>query len=503
MITTVRTTLAFSLALISLSVWADDDFAPIDRLVEETRTTFSIPFGTAYAVVQGDRMVHEGYFGFADIAEEIRVAPDTAFYIASATKPFFALATLLEEHSGGISESSTLRTLFPGIHFGSLDPDSITVEDLLTHTSGIDPGPIQWATAYTGIHDDRLRHALIAAATPDPDAPSGTFFYSNVGYNILSVWFDDQAGGSWQDALRQSVFLPLGMVHTSAHMSDANRQDWTVARPYSNTGPDPASALYLEKRDNTMHAAGGMISTPRDLARFLIAQLNDGMWNGRRVFPQAVIEKSHSPQTPTDDDRGRTRAFTREAYAWGWFVGHYREHRLLHHSGGFPGASSHLSFLPDAGVGVVILNNEGRLGDSLNDIIADAVYRILLGLPDVETDMQKQLDRLVNGLNGYKAMLAREAEKRATWDWRLSLEKAAYAGSYRHPLLGPLHVSLSVDNQLFLEWGNLRSVATPDENIDAVRVRFIPESDETLEFQIEDGTVSTLRFRNMILVKSD
>ena len=81
---------------------------PVDRLIVSTRAEFDMAAGTAVVVVQGDRVVYEGYFGFADVAERMPVTDQTVFYIASLTKPFFALATLLEIDDGRLSADDKL-----------------------------------------------------------------------------------------------------------------------------------------------------------------------------------------------------------------------------------------------------------------------------------------------------------------------------------------------------------------------------------------------------------
>ena len=61
------------------------------------------------------------------------------------------------------------------------------------------------------------------------------------------------------------------MHMTSARISDADKLGWTLAKGYSVKSPEPTAPVYLTKTDNSMHAAGGMISTARDLAQFLNA----------------------------------------------------------------------------------------------------------------------------------------------------------------------------------------------------------------------------------------
>src|SRR5262249_28486359 len=155
------------------------------------------------------------------IAAQKPVTRDTAFYIASATKPFFALSTLVDEAAGKLDTRTTLSQMFPGTRFAGFDAASVTVKDLLVHTSGIDNPPLVWATAYSGVHDARSRLALVAASRPDEKAAHGTFKYTNVGYNIASVWLDRQSSTPWQQRVQRNVLRPLGMRHTAAYISEA------------------------------------------------------------------------------------------------------------------------------------------------------------------------------------------------------------------------------------------------------------------------------------------
>ena len=133
-------------------------------------------------------------------------------------------------------------------------------------TSGIANQGLGWATAFSGVHDAGSLHALVAQSRPDPDVPFGRFDYSNLGYNIASVWRDRIDAKPWQAQLQARIFAPLKMVHTTARTSEAEARGWTIAKPYAFVSVDRSVPLYLRKTDATMHAAGGMLSTAPDLA---------------------------------------------------------------------------------------------------------------------------------------------------------------------------------------------------------------------------------------------
>lgn len=132
-------------------------------------------------MVKDRRVVYESYFGYAGIARRRPVDRDTAFYIASVTKPFFALNALLLEHRGAVDTRTSLQAMFPCAAFAGIDADAITARNLLEHTSGLGNAPLIWATALSGMHDAASRKRLVAHLRPNADAATGTFKYTNVG----------------------------------------------------------------------------------------------------------------------------------------------------------------------------------------------------------------------------------------------------------------------------------------------------------------------------------
>ncbi len=215
----------------------------------------------------------------------------------------------------------SLHDMFPEGRFTGIDAHAVTVKDLLVHTSGVDNQPLVWATAYSGIHDERSLLGLVSASYPDEKAERGTFKYTNVGYNILSVWLDRHGPVPWQEQLERSVLRPLGMRRTSASIGKAEAAGWTLAKPYSFASAQPRQPLYIAKSDATMHAAGGLVSTAPDLAKFLIAELASGR---RQAIPRKVIRRSHETQVALT---AKYMDFSRTGYAWGWYTGEYKEGR--------------------------------------------------------------------------------------------------------------------------------------------------------------------------------
>lgn len=469
---------------LSLSSYAED-FSAVEKLINETKAVANLPSGTAIAVVKDDKIIYQGYFGYADIAKQKRVDENTSFYIASITKPYFALSMLLKEKQGQLTQSSNLANLFPNSVFSGFDANKVTVKHLLSHTMGIDNAPLVMATAYTGLHDEKIRQQLVDKSYVNEAFPLGSFSYSNVGYNILSVWSEKADETPWQDMLQQTVLTPLQSSQSSAYISDAEKNAWLLAKPYSIfSGKD--KPLYLEKYDNTMHAAGGMISSVKDMANFLIVQLNQGKLNGKQVFPSHIIKKSQQQIAEVNSSYGE---FKREGYAWGWYIGPYMNETTYHHFGGYAGTHSHLSFMPEKGLGVVILNNEDMLSSKLTAAVAKSIYATLLNKPEAINEAQTMATAIQKKIAQLPIHIKKQQEKLTQRKWQLSLAKAAYAGSYQHPEYGQVDIVHNEKDQLIVNWGQTHAIATAFTKPETVRVELIPNNGEVISFQLADQKI--------------
>ncbi|MEG3048763.1 MAG: serine hydrolase domain-containing protein [Thermomonas sp.] len=470
---------------------SDATFAPLTRAIEQFKHDTAYPTGTAVILVKDGKVAYQGYFGYADLRAKTPVSRDTVFYIASATKPFFALNALLAENAGKLDTSTSLQAMFPEARFTGVDAGTATLRHLLIHTSGIDNTALGWATAFSGVHDPASLHRLVAASKANAEAPLGTFDYTNIGYNIASLWLDRVDAKPWQAQLQARIFAPLDMRHTTARTSEAAARGWTVAKPYAFIAADRNVPLYLRKTDATMHAAGGMLSTAPDLATFLIAQLGNGKSGGKQRLPASVMQASHLRQATTD---GKYLDFPRDGYAWGWYTGEYKGRRMLHHFGGFAGFHAHLSFMPEAGVGLVVLNNEDVLGARLTNLIADYAYGIALDEPGIAAKAQDRFVQLATDATKLEQAAVRQRDALQARPWRLSLPRVAYAGRYDHPDLGEVSVTLQSDDSLALRWGQLQAIASGYDAADRVRIEFVPNSGQVMEFIVKDGLVDAIAF---------
>jgi CubicO group peptidase (beta-lactamase class C family) len=411
---------------------ADADAAivrDLDAFIERVMATDLSP-GVGVAVVRGADVIYAKGFGFADRERRRRATADTQFYIASTTKSFTALAGALLASRGLIDLDMPLSRALPGAKFHpEVSPDRITLRDLLTHTHGIRGGPIEIRTAFTGEFTNAQLLDILKFHAPAPTGRS--FAYSNLGYNIFGMVLDEKFKEGWKQVLQREVFDPLDLRSTTAWISkvDPNR----LAQPYElRAGGGPERVDYA-KRDENMQAAGGHVSTANDLARYLIAHLNGGRINGRQALPEAAVGLTHRQQVEQNRNYG---SFHRFGWGLGWDLATYDGDTILQRFGGFQGFHSHVSFMPERGIGVVVLANGGGASSFVADLIATYAYDRVLAKPTLLARSEERWKAFVDEVARGRAAIAKDLATRQARPQTTPLPLGAYVGTYESPALG-------------------------------------------------------------------
>ena len=317
------------------------------QYVEELMRKFPVTPGLSIAVVQGERIIFAEGFGLRDVKAKLPVTPQTGFYIASTTKSFTGTAAKMLAEEGKLDLDVPIKTYFPNLILKApLSAEQISLRDLLTHRSGINNEAIVFRTAYTGQYTtDEIFELLSKSSSPIPR----TFRYSNIGYIIAGYAMEKVTGEPWQRIIERKLLEPLDMKNTTSYASQARaRADFAL--PYLAVNGKFIEIPY--KEDNTMHAAGGMISSAEDLAKWLIVNMNGGRYKGKQIISPTSLEEILSPQI---NQQRSFYKFQRYAYGLGWNIGTYEGEKIIHCFGEFPGFRPHVSFMPKYNLGVVVL----------------------------------------------------------------------------------------------------------------------------------------------------
>lgn len=429
-------------------------------------------------------------FGVTE-AEGERASAETAFYIASSTKPLTAISLAKLHHGRAFDLDATLASYAPDAPFPAASgADQTRFRELLSHTSGIENGPLGYRVAFTGQHDPQTLWRMLSHCEINDEAPRGQFDYTNEGYNIATVLSDRGLGIAWQDLLEREIFAPAGMVRASARMSRAVSGGWSIAKPHSIAPDGGPLRTYLEKTDQTMQSAGGVIMSAEDAVRWLELMLENGRVGSRQVVAPDVVSAVQQPLASVNSE---FEGYMRESYGLGWYLGPYGADRLVHHFGGFAGFRAHVSFMPARGVGVAAFVNSDQ-GGGLTDAIANYVYDRTGGVTDARQRFDAALDAVAARKDRLVTVIATDRANRASRPWTLTRPRPAYAGAYESEAWGRIDVTADGDN-LDIQHGALRSRAEPFTQPNSVRVELVPGRGEPILFEGDQEQPSGLRTR--------
>ena len=464
--------------------------ADIDTVVARFAGLNGSP-GIGVVVVRDTQIIYLKGVGYADAERRLPFGRTTEFYIASTTKSFTGLAASILAQRGVWSLDAPVSRYLPQLRLKApLDPDSITIRSLLTHTHGIASGVVDTRLAFTGEYESDAE--LISLLAEHAALSTGrAYSYSNLGYNVATLAMDAVTRRSWKDVLQDELFTPLKMTHTTAYVSHVPRA--TIAVPYRAT-PSGFAAIRFGKTDANMQSAGGLLTTLGDMGIWLELNLNDGRIDGRQVIPAAAVREAHKLLAPA---QGRGRPWQQVGYGLGWQLSLRGSDTLFVHGGGFAGYATHMSFLPSASAGVSAMANNSEIGGGLVDLLASAIYDVLQGKPPVTRDSIAVLASFIQkGREGMAAELARRAARPQTLPFPLR----AYVGTYRNPSLGTVQIS-EANGRLEARFGAAWSaVETYDATKNQLRVEPFG-SGEVVTVTMEHDRAATLKMGPFVFTR--
>lgn len=252
--------------------------------------------GAVTVVATRNQILHLESTGFADLATQRPMTPDTVFWIASMTKPITGTAILMLQDEGKLSVADPVARYIPefaGLKTPSGQPANLTLTQLLTHTSGLGEA--------TGPAAERARTLAdlvpIWLAAPMQYAPGEKWKYTQSGINAAARIVEVVSGMTFDAFLQKRLFDPLGMKATTFYPEAANLV--TAYARDKDTGtlaPVPPRADY-GPRTRPPQGNGGLYSTARDYTRFCQMLLNGGTLDGRRYLSAAALKFLTTVQT--------------------------------------------------------------------------------------------------------------------------------------------------------------------------------------------------------------
>jgi CubicO group peptidase (beta-lactamase class C family) len=417
--------------------------AGVDAIVQTALSNWEVP-GAAVVVVTRQRPIYIKGHGVRRLGRPEPVTADTVFPLASCTKAFTATLIAMLADDGKLGLDDPVRKHLPDFRLSDpLANDGVSLRDLLCQRTGLASHDELWYRSPWPLRDIVRRAGHLPPARPFRTA----FQYQSVMYSAAGLAAGAAGGAPWEDLTRERILRPLGMAATSCTTPSAGE----LASPHR---PDAVGTLqpvswYEQKEPNP---AGSVHTTARDLSAWLMFQLGDGTWNGRRLVSEANLNATHTPHVVQllDGTSAATHADTvLMSYGLGWVVQDYRGTLLWSHTGMIDGFRAQVALAPRAGYGVAVLSN--RHQSRMNLALINTLLDRLLGLPPRNWD------------GHLKGVVAREEEASAAARAEYERQRRPpprspewYVGRYEHPAYGPMTVT-PVGGTLLWQWGAFRA----------------------------------------------
>ncbi|MFH1929127.1 MAG: serine hydrolase domain-containing protein [Chloroflexota bacterium] len=343
----------------------ESDFDAIDAYVEVQMRAVRIP-GLALGIVQDNRIVHLRGFGISGPSGQ-PVTPQTPFIIGSVSKSFTAMAVMQLMEEGKIELDAPVQRYIPWFCVAGPDASArIAVRHLLNHTSGIPNSAGLWSLAGTG--DITLEQSVREMSDVALAHPIGTTFeYSNANYLVLGLIVQSVSGASYEEYVRQHIFVPLEMRNSFVSQTEAMQNGMASGYRWWFGVPFPADVPYL----HDAIPAGYIISSVEDMTHFLMANLNHGRYGDASVLSPSGVAELHRPAV---------KGAGEEYYGMGWVIGSTDGVPTLSHEGDTANFHAAVIIAPEARWGIVVLMNANNmLAASTLSRIAPTVMNLLLG----------------------------------------------------------------------------------------------------------------------------
>ncbi len=405
----------------------------LDTYIENARKQWECP-GIAVAVVRDGKVLMTKGYGVRTLGRPELVDENTMFDTASLSKSFTAaaIATLVDQ--GKMRWDDPVRKHLPTLEF----PDAyrsanVTVRDLLAHRIGLEPA--NFMMRMTNYPTEEVLRRVRFLEERDPFR--STFTYFNIGYAIAGEAAAAAAKMSFADLVRTSLVEPLGMRDTTVAVDHARASNHASSHARIDGVHQP---IRTRKRMN-IQGANAVNSTAKDMARWLLFNLGDGTWEGKKILTPEALAEMHSPHSiipTTPAMRAARGVHFFGGYGLGWQVMDYRGHKMLWHSGNADCMPVYMAILPNEKIGVLVMTNSWEAG-TLHGMIAGRILDTLLG--DVPLK-----DSAAEGLEGFRNAAKRAVEEReAVEKARITGTKPsrpldAYAGTYVDTMHGDMVV---------------------------------------------------------------
>jgi CubicO group peptidase (beta-lactamase class C family) len=356
----------------------------LDEIIPGQLAAYNIPGVTISVVRDGQLLLTKGY-GVADVATGQPVSAErTLFHIGSITKLFTWTAVMQLVEQGRLDlHADVNRYLPPGIQIPDTFAAPITLAHLMTHTPGFED---KFSNLFA-LSPDALAPAetyLVSEMPTRVYAPGEIVAYSNYGAALAGYIVERVSGVPFEQYIKVNILDPLGMQHT------------TLAQPVPvELAGDAAMGYFAAPNGGMMPVeeylpfvpAGAMSTTATDIARFMIAHLQNGRLGDVHILKEATAREMHQQQYTSDPSIA--------GLTYGFMEWRRNNQHIIWHSGGSAVFMSLFMLLPEQNVGLFVSYNAMHAGDARTEFrqaFLDRYYPLSETVRQLVADARERLD---------------------------------------------------------------------------------------------------------------
>jgi len=327
--------------------------------------------GLAAAIVKNGQIVCASASGFANIAEDRRVTPDTLFLVASISKTVTATALMQLYEQGKFKLDDDINDYLAfDVRIPEAPDAPITFRQLLTHTSSIQDSSFFNDFLTKGMDSPiTLAELLQGYLTPDgayydeednfqSDAPSETYEYANMNFVLIGYLVEVLSGVPFDKYCRDNIFAPLGMEKTTWRLAEVDKS--VLAMPYRKSF---FRFVRYGQYGQANYPDGMLRTSVVELSRFLIAYMQGGSFEETQILAPETVRAMLSNQTNLDETQGLA-----------WYTSRFARRDVWGHNGSDIGAGAEMWFDPASNEGVILVSNRSWDGEErlVSDLFREA-----------------------------------------------------------------------------------------------------------------------------------
>jgi CubicO group peptidase (beta-lactamase class C family) len=415
----------------------------MDAYVSRVLKEFDVP-GISVAIVKDGKVVLTKGYGLRKVGEPTPVDEHTLFGIASNTKAFTAAALAMLVDEGKLGWDDPVTKYLPNFQmYDAYVTRELTIRDLLTHRSGLGLGAgdlMFWPN--TTFTRDEIMHR-IRFLKPASGFRS-RYAYDNVLYLVAGQIIPSVTGKSWDDFVRERIFVPLEMTESNVTVK-ALKPGMNVVSPHTKID-EKVTPIPFNDLDNGA-PAGSINSNAVDMAKWVVVQLDKGLIRAskdgkQRLFSERQSRAMWAVTTPlnVNDPPAELAALKANyaGYGLGWSLGDYRGRKTVSHTGGLAGMVSRVMLIPEINAGVVVLTNQEQ-GGAFNSVALHVMdYYLNAPATDWTAAFRTVAERGVAQARATEK--SQQSTRNAESKPSLPLEK--YAGRYRDVWYGDVSIAI-------------------------------------------------------------